>query len=177
MNYHVPKYDELKYNNTRNVVNKELSKIKHLTSDKLTNQEATNYIKEKFKNGSINIGRADIAICIQVILKKQNLYNGQLDGRYGPKTKAAVKKLQTQLNCRKKDGIFGRLTASKLFKLKPKALKAKTYRKLAYKVSQIDQPQTNRVATPQPAKPAPQPAPKPAQPAPKAQRKPAPQPA
>ena len=37
MNYHVPKYDELKYDNTRDVVKEELSKIKHLTSDKLTN--------------------------------------------------------------------------------------------------------------------------------------------
>jgi len=52
---------------------------------------------------------------VQAALKKAGFYNGNVDGKIGPKTKAAIKEFQRKNNL-KVDGVVGRGTWAKLKK-------------------------------------------------------------
>jgi peptidoglycan hydrolase-like protein with peptidoglycan-binding domain len=52
----------------------------------------------------------DVVVQIQTELARYGYYNGPIDGQYGPSTRAAVEKLQTDLGL-SADGLFGAQTA------------------------------------------------------------------
>lgn len=55
---------------------------------------------------------------IQMALRNAGYYDGSVDGKIGPKTKAAVKKFQSDMGL-KADGIAGKNTREKLVKYLP----------------------------------------------------------
>lgn len=55
---------------------------------------------------------------VQQALKNAGYYTGNIDGKFGPKTKAAIKEFQSNMGL-KVDGVAGRNTKEKLLKYLP----------------------------------------------------------
>jgi peptidoglycan hydrolase-like protein with peptidoglycan-binding domain len=79
----------------------EMQKALGVTADGSYGRSTVSALKGKGK---------DVVVQIQTELAKYVYYSGPIDGEYGPSTKAAVEKLQTDLGLTA-DGLFGAQTA------------------------------------------------------------------
>lgn len=76
------------------------------------------------EGGNLNSGSSGTNVSeLQSFLKKNGYYNGNIDGLYGPKTKAAVTMFQQDTGIAQ-DGIFGPVTQSKMLDWLQNPLKA-----------------------------------------------------
>lgn len=94
---------------TRQEVQVALTGLKDRISDGFTASEASLHLDSCFKSAQVNVQNADVVLCFQVLLKSVGLYNSDLDGRVGPKTKNALKRFQAKNNLRRTQefGSFG----------------------------------------------------------------------